>query len=185
MKTYIFNDRVEKLISDMLILPIFSDEKPLKGITAAIDWRLCGKISKLLISEQINGDFNEKTIFSPKGKLKIKNLFLVGLGDKKSFDETKFVSILEGLFQTINNIKTQNFSIPISKFATSNISFEKSISIFFDILSSLKDKYKDIPDTHYIIVTDEEELRRLANCMKKVERQTMINPSIEVIEARE
>jgi hypothetical protein len=45
-----------------LVLGIFSDEKPPRGICGLIDWRLNGMISQEIKQGRITGDFMEKIL---------------------------------------------------------------------------------------------------------------------------
>lgn len=77
---------LDELQTELVILPFFSDERPLRGAAGLIDWRLCGALSRKLLAGYIDGRFGEKSLLTSPGTLKSEALLLVGLGDSSDFD---------------------------------------------------------------------------------------------------
>lgn len=73
---------------ELIVLPFFSDARPLKGAAGLIDWRLCGALSRKLLSGHLDGHFGEKGMIAAPCKLKAEALLLVGLGSAASFDRS-------------------------------------------------------------------------------------------------
>ncbi|MGC9324422.1 MAG: M17 family peptidase N-terminal domain-containing protein [Desulfomonilia bacterium] len=64
----------------VLGLWFFSDERPLKGLTGLLDWRLEARISQLIISGFMTGEYGEKAMVGPFTAYADRVLILVGLG---------------------------------------------------------------------------------------------------------
>ena len=79
---------LDGLQAEVIVLPFFSDERPLTGATALIDWRLCGALSRKLLAGYLDGHFGEKGMLAAPPKLKAEGLLLVGLGPVDAFDES-------------------------------------------------------------------------------------------------
>jgi hypothetical protein len=77
---------LDELQTDVIVLPFFSDERPLRGAAGLIDWRLCGALSRKLMAGYLRGTFGEKALVANPGKLKSERLLLIGLGESASFD---------------------------------------------------------------------------------------------------
>lgn len=77
---------LDELQTEILVLPFFSDERPLRGAAGLIDWRLCGALSRKLMAGHLDGHFGEKALISAPSKLKSEGLLLVGLGASVTFD---------------------------------------------------------------------------------------------------
>lgn len=80
---------LDELQTEILVLPFFSDERPLEGAAGLIDWRLCGALSRRLMSAYIDGHFGEKALVAVPSKLKSDALLLVGLGVSAAFGEER------------------------------------------------------------------------------------------------
>ena len=77
---------LDELQAEVLVLPFFSDERPLCGPTALIDWRLCGALSRKLMAGYLDGHFGEKGLVAAPVRIKSEGLLLVGLGETAAFD---------------------------------------------------------------------------------------------------
>lgn len=78
---------LDELQTQIIALPFFSDERPLRGAAALIDWRLCGTLSRKLMAGYVDGHFGEKALLTAPTKLRSEALLLVGLGESRAFDE--------------------------------------------------------------------------------------------------
>ncbi|HWE31423.1 MAG TPA: M17 family peptidase N-terminal domain-containing protein, partial [Polyangia bacterium] len=74
-------------VPETLVLPFFVDERPLRGAAGLCDWRLCGRLSRLLQSSRVAGKWGEVTLYPPGKRLPFQRLLLVGLGAADRFDE--------------------------------------------------------------------------------------------------
>jgi len=79
---------LDELQTEVIVLPFFSDERPLRGATGLIDWRLCGALSRKLMAGYLQGTLGEKALLATPGKLKSERLLLIGLGESAAFDES-------------------------------------------------------------------------------------------------
>jgi hypothetical protein len=74
-------------LPETLVLPFFGDERPLRGAAGLCDWRLCGRLSRMLQSGRVGGGWGETTLYPPGKRLPFARLMLVGLGAADRFDE--------------------------------------------------------------------------------------------------
>ena len=73
-----------------LVLTFFSDERPLRGATGLTDWRLCGRLSRLIKHRKISGRRGETLMLPPGRRLPFERVVLFGLGSSKRFDEDTY-----------------------------------------------------------------------------------------------
>jgi hypothetical protein len=77
--------------AEALALPFFSDERPLRGAAGLADWRLCGRLSRLLVKGKLKGALGETIMVPPAGRrLTFKRVILFGLGESRGFDEHRY-----------------------------------------------------------------------------------------------
>lgn len=74
-------------VPETLVLPFFADERPLRGAAGLCDWRLCGRLSRMLQSSRVAGKWGEVTLYPPGKRLPFQRLLLIGLGAADRFDE--------------------------------------------------------------------------------------------------
>lgn len=81
---------VERARADVVVVPLFSMERPLRGGAARADWRMCGKLSALLAAGRLTGATGEATLLSTFGGLRTPLLLVLGAGERAAFDERRF-----------------------------------------------------------------------------------------------
>jgi hypothetical protein len=76
---------LDELQTEVIVLPFFTDERPLCGAAGLVDWRLCGALSRKVMAGYLDGQFGEKAFVAAPGKLKSDALLLCGLGPSNAF----------------------------------------------------------------------------------------------------
>jgi len=79
---------LDALETDLLVLPFFEDERPLRGASGLVDWRLCGALSKLLRPGHLSGRFGERSLVIHSIRSRLDHVLLLGLGQSDRFDGT-------------------------------------------------------------------------------------------------
>src|SRR5205823_2340745 len=73
-------EAVDTAQAESLCLFVASDERPLTGLSGLADWRLSGKLSRLLRSGILTGRAGEAVLTPPGSRLAFQKMFLFGLG---------------------------------------------------------------------------------------------------------
>ena len=66
--------------AETLCLLIGEKERPLTGLSRFVDWRLCGRLSTLLLENRFAGKSGEYVMMPAFGRLRADTLLLVGTG---------------------------------------------------------------------------------------------------------
>lgn len=82
--------RWDEAEDDALVLTFFADERPLRGAAGLADWRLCGRLSRLLKANRIEGGEGEALMLPPGRRLAFPRVVLLGLGASARFDEDAY-----------------------------------------------------------------------------------------------
>jgi hypothetical protein len=79
---------LDDLKTEVLCLPVFSDERPLRGAAGLVDWRLCGRLSELLVRGDLSGHFDSALLMPPpQQRLSAERIFCLGAGARAALDE--------------------------------------------------------------------------------------------------
>lgn len=73
--------------AESLCLFVAADERPLTGLAGLADWRLSGRLSRLLRSGLLTGDAGEAVLTPPGSRLAYQKLFLFGVGKSSGQSE--------------------------------------------------------------------------------------------------
>ncbi|MBN2360701.1 MAG: hypothetical protein JXR83_14705 [Deltaproteobacteria bacterium] len=86
---------------DSLALGLFADERPLRGVTGLVDWRMCGLLSRYLRCGRFSGRIAERVLMPGAGRIGPTRIFVFGMGAR---DE--LADVLPGLEQAIPDVLT-------------------------------------------------------------------------------
>jgi hypothetical protein len=81
---------VSELKTEALCLPFFRDERPLRGPAGLVDFRLCGRVSKLIAAGRMHGDVGEAVLMPARPRLFAERLLWLGAGMYGELDEARF-----------------------------------------------------------------------------------------------
>lgn len=76
---------LERIRSDLAVAGLFVGDRPLRGGAARLDWRLCGLLSDLVLSERLSGAAGEAVLVPSPGALRSPRALVVGLGEREGF----------------------------------------------------------------------------------------------------
>ena len=124
MKIRVSTKSAGHIETEAVVLLFFQDERPLKGASGMVDWRMCGAISNMILSERISGEKGESILIAPSRKIKGKKILMIGLGISSEIDEEKIRKTGMEVINKLANIGVRNFSIamPPKQFTSIEVS---------------------------------------------------------------
>lgn len=87
---------LERAEADLLLAGFFSSDRPLRGGAGRADWRLCGKVSRLVQEGRLCGAEGE-ALLVPAGRVFASpRLLVVGCGESEGFDRAALRRVAKG-----------------------------------------------------------------------------------------
>lgn len=99
--------RFDLLKAEAISIPVFSDERPPRGPLGLLDWRLCGRVSKLIQRGQLTGERGEIVLVPARPRLTFEKLFLFGVGPRSEFDPALFEATVERMLATLTGVRVR------------------------------------------------------------------------------
>ncbi len=121
---------IDGLRCEAIALPIFEDERPLRGAAGLVDWRLCGRLSRLLLHGRIRGERGERVLVPARPRFGCDKLFLFGLGPRAEFDEDSFVTTMIDVFDTLAKVRARNIVLALPGRSHELVRPERAIELF-------------------------------------------------------
>lgn len=97
---------------DVLVIPIWSDVRPLRGAAGLLDWRLCGKISQMIREGRVSGSAGEKLLLVT-GRVPWRRILGVGAGPSEVFGDGACKATLQCAFEAAHGIGAERVAIAI------------------------------------------------------------------------
>jgi hypothetical protein len=118
---------------EALVLTYFDDERPLRGAAGLADWRLCGRLSRLIQSKKLSGAAGETTMLPPPGKrLPFGRLMLFGLGAQRGFDEARYRGEIRRIRDVLGKAGIKQYAIQPPGRATGLIAARRAFELWAD-----------------------------------------------------
>lgn len=94
--------------TEVLASCLQSDERPPHGVSGLVDWRLAGRVSRLMASGFASGQIGEVVLVPGRPKLPFEKILLFGTGPRAQFSEHVFRVVIERMLVTLERLKTRN-----------------------------------------------------------------------------
>jgi hypothetical protein len=117
---------------DCLVLPVFRDDRPLRGAAGLVDWRLCGKLSRLLRDSRATADAGETMLLPPGRRLKFSRILWFGLGDAKGYSEERFRKDLAWILSVVQQAGITDWALQMPGRASGLIGARRAIEIVLE-----------------------------------------------------
>jgi hypothetical protein len=119
-------------VPDTLVLPFFVDERPLRGAAGLCDWRLCGRLSRLLQSSRVAGKWGESTMYPPGKRLPWARLLLIGLGAADRFDEKAAREASRLIAEKLAKLSLPRYALVPPGRSTGRLSARRALEIYLE-----------------------------------------------------
>jgi hypothetical protein len=99
--------RLDALHHEALAVGIFEDERPVRGPLGLVDWRMCGSISRMLLSGRLRGTRGERLLLPPGRRLSFDKLLIFGLGPRADFDTATYDATVDDILRTLSGVRVR------------------------------------------------------------------------------
>ena len=93
--------------TEVLVATLTSDERPPHGLAGMVDWRLAGRLSRLIESGFATGNEGEVLLVPGKPKLPFDKVVLFGIGPVAEFGEAVFRTVVENMLATLEGLRSR------------------------------------------------------------------------------
>jgi hypothetical protein len=132
--------RWDEAARDCLALPVFKDDRPLRGAAGLADWRLCGRLSRLIKASRATGDSGETLLLPPGRRLRFKRVLWFGLGESKGYSEDRFKKDLGWIIDVVGKAGVADWALQPPGRASGLIGARRAVELMLD-----DDRLRDQP----------------------------------------
>lgn len=100
--------RLDLAGTEVLVAAVTEDERPLGGLAGLLDFRLQGRISKLLKRGFLTGKFGELLMLPGKPSLAFDKLILLGIGRRDAFGDEAYRRAIGRIITTLEGIRVRS-----------------------------------------------------------------------------
>jgi len=142
MDVILSKERVDTQECDVLVTGFFKDERPLKGSSGWIDWRLNGMLSRFLMEKKLIGDWKETTLIPSQGRVMPRMILLLGLGEVKEYSYLRLRELSPHLLETLKKLDASNVSLSLPYEENTNVDCGKLAEVLIEGIADCLDLHE-------------------------------------------
>lgn len=124
--------RWDEVVRDALLVPVFADERPLRGAAGLCDWRLCGRLTRLCKASRLAGARGETLMLPPGRRLPFKRLFLFGLGPSSGYRDDRLRDDLRWMREVATAAGVRDFALEAPGRATGVVGARRALEVVLE-----------------------------------------------------
>ena len=109
-------DPVELRGLDLLVVPVASDRRPLRGVGGACDWELGGELSRTLVDERITGARGDRLLVHTEGRLGPTFVLMLGVGRIELFGPGELVPFFRAMGRVLDQAGVRQLGLRLAEF---------------------------------------------------------------------
>ncbi|MBN2192733.1 MAG: leucyl aminopeptidase [Polyangiaceae bacterium] len=99
--------RLDLAGTEVLVACLAANERPPHGVSGLVDWRLAGRVSRLIESGFVTGAVGEVLLVPGKPKLPFDKILFFGIGPAVAFDERVFRAVVDQMLTTLEGLRSR------------------------------------------------------------------------------
>lgn len=124
--------RWDESARDCLVLPVFRDDRPLRGAAGLADWRLCGRLSRLVKAQRASAAAGETMMLPPGRRLRFSKILWFGLGDAKGYTDERFTKDLGWIVDVVARAGVSDWAMQPPGRASGLIGARRAIELMLE-----------------------------------------------------
>lgn len=124
--------RWDESARDALVLPVFKDDRPLRGAAGLADWRLCGKLSRLIKAQRATAEAGESLLLPPGRRLRFSRILWFGLGDARGYTDERFRRDLARILEVVIAASVKDWALQAPGRASGLIGARRAVEIMLE-----------------------------------------------------
>jgi hypothetical protein len=126
--------QLDDVSAEVIACGIYRDERPLTGLAGLLDWRLAGRLSRLVKEGFLVGEVGELLAMPVRPRLPFDKLLVAGLGPKSSFGEGAFRTVLERTMNALSGLHVKKAVVELPGRGDAAITAERAADILLDLI---------------------------------------------------
>jgi hypothetical protein len=98
---------------DAVCVPVWSDVRPLRGAAGLLDWRMCGRLSAMLVTGKVTGAEGEQTLFPSAHRLPWRLVLALGAGPRREFSAERLQASVQRTLKAAKGLGARRLALAL------------------------------------------------------------------------
>lgn len=126
--------RLDEVSAEVICCGVYRDARPMMGLAGLVDWRLCGRLSRLAKQGFLLGEVGEILAVPVRPRLPFDKLLVAGLGPRGSFGDATFKKVLDRMITSITGLHCKKAILELPGRGDDAIPAERAADILLDVI---------------------------------------------------
>jgi hypothetical protein len=140
MDIILSSDSIDVQECDVIATGFFLDERPLRGASGWIDWRLNGRLSRFIQAKRLTGEWKETILVPSEGRIVAPLILLIGLGRVKEYGPLRLRELSAHLIMTLQGIQVPNVCLSFPSGEPYSIDCGKTAEVLLEGIADCLDR---------------------------------------------
>lgn len=131
--------RLDLAGTEVLVAPLAEDERPPHGVAGLVDFRLAGRISRLIQRGFATGRLGEVILVPGKPKLPFDKILLFGIGPTPTFGESEFRGVVEQILTTLEGLRARTAVVELPGRHLGAIAAERAADVLLESVGTRRE----------------------------------------------
>ncbi len=153
---------LDSVEGELLVVPVFEDERPPGGLAGLVDWRMDGLLSRMRIAADNGGTENphyqelilapfaagedDKLLFPAGSKLSFLKVVIMGLGSRKKYDGARYRAVVKRIAQSVVSLGVKSVTLQLPGWQAAGLPARRACDVFVSELLGLSKAGEAIPE---------------------------------------
>jgi hypothetical protein len=124
--------RLDELDAELLFAAVFDDERPPHGVAGLCDWRLGGRVARLLEDGFFTGALGDVLLLPGRPKTTFDKICLFGAGSRERFDEEVLTAVVRAMLTTMVGLRARGGVVELPGRDTRRVAPERAAEIVLE-----------------------------------------------------
>lgn len=160
---------LDELEVETLVGYLWEDVRPAPGVAGLCDFRLGGRVSRLMMEGYVAGAFGESLLLPGRPALTFEKVLFIGAGPRAAFDEARFDALVAATLALVEGLATRSVVVELPGRQDDAIAPELAADRMLEALVSTRTR-----NATWTLVEDHAARRRIEQHM--VEERRRVRP---------
>jgi hypothetical protein len=135
---------LSELKTEALCLPFYRDERPMRGPAGLVDFRLCGKVSKLIAGGRMQGELGEAVLMPARPRLSAERLLWIGGGLSSELGEPRYRELVHDVLVRLAGLRVRAAALSLPGRVRGQIAAVAAIDWFLEEARSFSERLDEL-----------------------------------------
>jgi len=150
MDIILSSDNIDVQACDVVATGFFVDERPLRGASGWLDWRLNGRLSRLIQAKRLTGEWKETTLVPSEGRIAAPLILLIGLGRVKEYALFRLRELSVHLIMTLQGIQAPTICLSFPCEEPYDLGCGKTAEVLIEAIADCFDRDPPLKDEEWV-----------------------------------